>query len=169
MKEVEVVLRDGTKVFIRSALSSDSMKIIDFLNQLDPESIYMRFGHFTRYFDKFVQEITCSPNTICLLAHDENENIIGIADAHISNNEEAEVGVVVHQNWRNKGLGKELIKRLIEESQKKGIKWLYAYVLRENIPVFNLLRKFNAKPVASEGNMVKVKGPAFIEKEYTIS
>jgi len=166
MKVAEVTLRDGTKVFIRNVTSSDLTKIINFLNQLDPESIYMRFGHFTKYFNKFAQEIICSSNTVCLLAFDENENIIGIADAHISN-EEAEVGVVVHQNWRNKGLGKELIKRLIEETQKKGVKWLYAYILRENIPVFNLLRKFNAKPVASEGSMVKVKGPAFIEKEST--
>ncbi len=158
----EFILRDNTKVFIRNARPSDATKIIDFLNQLDSESIYMRFGHFTRYFDKFAQELTCNENVICLLACDEHGKVIGLADAHRSN-DEAEVGVVVHQSWRNKGLGKILIKKLIEETQKRGIKWLYAYVLRENIPVFNLLRKFNAKPVASEGNMVKVKGPAFIE------
>lgn len=166
MDKYEIILSDGTKVFVRNASVSDTKKIIDFLSQLDPESVYMRFGHFIRFFNDFAQKIVCDSNTVCLLAQDEHGNVIGIADAHISN-EEAEVGVVVHQNWRNKGLGKKLINILIDETQKRGVKWLYAYVLRENIPVLNLLRKFNAKPVASHGDMVKVKGPAFIEKENT--
>ncbi|MGB9730114.1 MAG: GNAT family N-acetyltransferase [Thermoprotei archaeon] len=166
MNKYEIILKDGSKVFIRAVSTSDIKKIIEFLNQLDPESVYMRFGHFVRFFDEFAQKIVCDKNSVCLLAHDEHGNIVGIADAHISN-EEAEVGVVVHQNWRNKGLGKKLINLLIDETQKRGVKWLYAYVLRENIPVLNLLRKFNAKPVASYGDMVKVKGPALTEKENT--
>ncbi|MEM3832918.1 MAG: GNAT family N-acetyltransferase [Thermoprotei archaeon] len=164
MDRYEVVLKDGSKVSIRTVSVSDIKKIIEFLSQLDYESVYMRFGHFVKFFDDFAQRIACDKNTVCLLAHDKQGNIIGIADAHIFN-EEAEVGVVIRQDWRNKGLGKKLISILINETQKRGVKWLYAYVLRENVQVLNLLRKFNAKPVASYGDMVKVKGPAFTEKE----
>lgn len=58
-----------------------------------------------------------------------------------------EIGYQVKKEYRSRGVGSLLVKRLIEFLRKRGAKQLIAWVVETNEASINLLRKFNFEKV----------------------
>jgi acetyltransferase len=63
-----------------------------------------------------------------------------IADPY---NETAEYAIVIGDPWHKLGLGTVMTSYILEIARKRGIKKVYAYVLKDNVAMLNLGEKFN--------------------------
>ncbi|MCK5282422.1 MAG: bifunctional acetate--CoA ligase family protein/GNAT family N-acetyltransferase [Nanoarchaeota archaeon] len=70
-----------------------------------------------------------------------------IADSY---NETAEFAIVVGDPWHNQGLGNKFTDYILEIAKQRGIKKVYANVLRENNIMLNMFRKRGFKITESE-------------------
>ena len=52
--------------------------------------------------------------------------------------ESAELAVFVHQDYRNRGLGKAILGQLIEEAKRRGLKRVWGMMDPDNIPLLRL-------------------------------
>ena len=55
----------------------------------------------------------------------------------------AEISLYIAEKYRSQGIGKELLKYVIEESPKLGLKNLLGFIFAHNQPSLNLFKKYN--------------------------
>jgi ribosomal protein S18 acetylase RimI-like enzyme len=77
-----------------------------------------------------------------------NEKIIGFCNL-FRKGKHYEVGIALLKEYRNKGIGTELIKNLVSEARKLGIKEIFAGVKKENSKAIEFF-KFNGFEVLEE-------------------
>lgn len=68
----------------------------------------------------------------------------------------AEASVYISKDYRGKGVGKELLIRLIEESEKEGFWTLQAGVFPENIASLKLIEKLGFRQIGYRENVGKM-------------
>lgn len=81
---------------------------------------------------------------------DRNSRVIGRAEPEEitavvrydrgPDSERAEYAALIEDRWQGRGLGLHLTHQLIDEARDKGVRLLYALVMRENRRMLNLLR-----------------------------
>ena len=130
-------------------------EMIIFYKQLDDETIYNRFcSHVSMDFiEKYIQKLEFQKNGIFGILN-ENNNIIGIGECILFENHhqyDAEVGFVVNPQYQGKGLGNELMKRIIRFSKIHNAKILQMYCLKTNNKSLHLAKKYGLKPIITDG------------------
>lgn len=70
----------------------------------------------------------------------------------------AEVSIYVHPEFKKRGIGKSLIKSVIEESEKNGIWTLYAATFPENTGSLTLLKKCGFREIGIREKVAKKDG-----------
>jgi GNAT superfamily N-acetyltransferase len=75
----------------------------------------------------------------------EYPNFVATVDGHLvahgvlcPEGDSAELAVFVHQDYRNRGLGKAILSQLIEEARHRGLKRVWGMMDPENIPLLRL-------------------------------
>lgn len=58
----------------------------------------------------------------------------------------AEIAVFVHQAYRGRGLGRRLLRELIQEAQRLGLRRVWGLTEYDNFPMLRLLRAFGFLP-----------------------
>jgi GNAT superfamily N-acetyltransferase len=58
----------------------------------------------------------------------------------------AEIAIFVHQDFRGRGIGRKLVKELIGEAQRLGVRRVWGLTESDNIPMLRLLRQFGFQP-----------------------
>ncbi|MCC7325920.1 MAG: GNAT family N-acetyltransferase [Burkholderiales bacterium] len=140
--EAHVMLRDGTRLFVRPIRPEDAEMERRFIADLSEQTRFYRFfyrlheltpamlGRFTQVdYDREVALLALVPDTRA----PGGMAIIGIA-RYIANpdHESAEFAVVVADAWHGRGVASLLMKSLIACAKKKGFKRLVGAVLRAN-------------------------------------
>jgi GNAT superfamily N-acetyltransferase len=98
-----------------------------------------------------------------IIEADGREHAVGVArfarSSPISN--EAEVAVVVRDDFQRKGLGKYLLMVLAEKAREIGIEYFTAWVMSENIRLMKLIKGMELKNIESETRYgeTKIKVP----------
>jgi acetyltransferase len=152
-KELEdlVTLRDGRILQIRPIRPEDEPGFLKMVESLTPEERRMRFLHpieeMPHHEAARLTQIDYDREMALVLASRERpvkgeQELYGsvriIAD---SENERAEFAILVHRDMGGKGLGKMLMRRIIDYARSRGIREIIGQVLGENIP---MLRVCNA-------------------------
>ena len=162
IKEVkEVRLKDGSLVKIRYIDVDDSLRLLEMYNSLSQDTIYNRFFVFR---DKLTLE---EAEKMAAISKKDEIALVGvvnrggdsaiIADARIYiEGDIGEIGIVVHDNWQNKGLGTALVSELIREGIKRGLKRLKIYCLPENRIMIHVGEKLGFKYGVSELGVVRM-------------
>jgi GNAT superfamily N-acetyltransferase len=131
---IEVTLRDGRRATIRPIRRDDVVRTAAFIDALSPESKHALFlGGIARLSDAALQRLCDSshPHDMAYVATVPaagGERQIGVcryaggADADAG----AEISVAVADDWQHQGLGKLLLRRLIEHARARGIGRLYS-------------------------------------------
>jgi acetyltransferase len=72
-------------------------------------------------------------------------------------NETAEFAIVVADPWQNQGIGNELTDYILEIAKKRGIKKIYAEVLRDNDVMIHMLEKRGFKIASDDGEICHIE------------
>ncbi|MFB0559678.1 MAG: GNAT family N-acetyltransferase [Candidatus Lokiarchaeia archaeon] len=151
--ETLIKLKDGTPVLIRPLKPEDEDKLYQMYSELSKETNYNRFlirKPITRWIVEKWIEIDYKNRMALIAIVSENGDEKIIADSRFYVDQytgEAEVAMVVHDHWQNRGLGTKLLEYTGEVAKKMGVKALYAYISPENTRIIRITKKLGYKTV----------------------
>ena len=161
----EVILKKGQKVILRPELSTDTEMLWEMFSTLSEESLDYLIHPFTKErIEGWTSNIDYSKNLPILALIQENgkERIIGTASLSFhsqeSNRHKAELGITVHDDYQNQGLGTIMINHLLEIAQKKKLKKIYLRVDTNNSRAIHVYEKRGFKIEAKLEKEDYVKG-----------
>ncbi len=124
------------KVLYRLVRKEDFDGLLNLYKSLSPDDIFYRFMSF--------HEVT--PEDVAFLVNDKNHVTIvaeigGQIVGEASLFGDGEIAVVVHPQFRNRGIGTNLVKHLIEIGKVLGMNTFKFFTLPDNIPMIRIGRK----------------------------
>jgi len=146
-EETDVTAKNGMKILIRPSRASDFVGMQNLFYQLTDQDRYTRF--FTRLSALSVSasEHLCSVDYeqdmafVAVATDDAKEPIIGASCYYVDpSTGHAEVAFMIHPDWQCFGIGKALMKRMLEYARGKGIRGFIADILPANHKMIGLFK-----------------------------
>ena len=140
--DTDIILKDGTVAHLRPIRPEDDHVLVESFHRLSPESVYQRF---------FSALPELSPGMARYLSHlDSVDRFALVAEvnselAAVARYERTaepglvELGLVVLDAWQNRGLGRILLREIMQAAERNGIHRFRADVLAENRRMLRLL------------------------------
>ena len=158
-------MKDGTPIIIRPIRPEDEPLMVDFHHSLSEESVYLRYFHMialgqrvahdrlTRIcFNDYDREIALvaehqDPRTAArkILGLGRLSKEVGTGNAQFS--------MLIRDDYQRRGLGTELLRRLVQVRREEGLQRITAEILPENLGMQAVCEKlkFRLQHSASEG------------------
>jgi acyl-CoA hydrolase len=137
--------RRGLHVKLRPVKISDEPLLHDFFHALSDESMYRRFMSIRyempheRLQEFCVVDYTRHLVMLATIEEAETEQVVGIGQFYIEEAlHTAEVGLVVRDDYQNRGVGHELLAYLVHLARERGLFGFTARVLMENRAMLRL-------------------------------
>ena len=149
-------MRDGTAVVIRPIRPEDEPLMVKFHTALSEESVYLRYFHTAQLGTRVAHERLIRR---CFIDYDREMALVaelpdsrtgstciaGVARLlRLAPTEEAEIGVIVADEFQRRGLGSELIKRLIGIARIEKVKRIVTEFHSENSAIRHLAKNSGA-------------------------
>jgi GNAT superfamily N-acetyltransferase len=140
-----VELRDGSRVGIRPIESEDKQRLSDAFDHLSEESRYRRFLHPIKYLSprdlSYFTEVDHHDHEALIALDVAEHDAVGIARCIRSptNPEEAEFAIAIVDDWQGRGLGTELLVRLMKRALAEGIRRFTALMVSNNKEALELV------------------------------
>ena len=146
-------LKDGTPVIIRPIRPEDEPLMVKFHHTLSERSVYMRYFHLLSLSRRIEHERL---TRICFIDYDREmalvaehtdpatgeKQIIGVGRlSKLHGSRGAEVAIVISDPYQRKGLGTELLNRLLQISADEQLDFVEASILRENPEMQRMVAK----------------------------
>lgn len=156
-------LKDGTPVLIRPIRPEDEPLVVDFHRALSDRTVHMRFFQQIKLSERIAHERLLRR---CFNDYDREIGLVAdhrdsstqahkiIAIARLSKHrylDEAELAIVVSDQYQGRGLGTELFKQLIEVARAEKIKRLKAAILPDNHEMQHICQKLGFQTVRIAG------------------
>ena len=144
-------MRDGTEVAIRPICPEDEPRMVKFHRTLSGRTVYMR------YFTCLSLARRTTHDRLARICYPDGEReLVLVAELETPESEkdivavgrmnklrvpgEAEAAVLVSDDYQHKGLGTELLRRVIAGAKGMGLHRIVAEVLRDNVAVQAVFR-----------------------------
>ncbi|HYX70546.1 MAG TPA: GNAT family N-acetyltransferase, partial [Terriglobales bacterium] len=161
------LMKDGSSVMIRPIRPEDEPLMVKFHEKLSERSVYLRYFHPLKLSQRVAHDRLMR---ICFIDYDRemalvtvrkdqagDQEIIAVgrvSKLHTSN--EAEVAVLISDQYQRRGLGTELLRRLLEIARNEGIRRVSANMLTENLEMQAVSTKLGFRMVPMpEDDMVQ--------------
>ncbi len=150
--ETQVMLKDGSLIFLRSVEACDKQCILDGFEQLSDRSRYYRYHTpMKRLPENYLDCLTSADNlnnvvVVAHLAQAEPDKGVGLG-RYVRLAEEdgvAEFSLTVIDEYQNRGLGAFLMEYLVGHASTNNISVLRGYVLPDNEPMIRLFKRYSA-------------------------
>jgi acetyltransferase len=143
MRERHVTLRDGEKVLLRPLTVADAALYPDFLSEVTPDDLRLRFFAPMRQVDPVLIDklIHYDPKTaMAFIAIDEETGkMLGVVRLHDdSDGRTAEFAILVRTRLKGHGLGWLMMKHMIANAKDKGLDTVRGQVLAENVTMLHM-------------------------------
>jgi len=146
-------LSDGEPILIRPIRSEDEPLVAKFHESLSDQTVYLRYFHMENLsarvaHDRLIRKCFIDyDREIALVAEKktakEQSQIMGIGRLTMVNGKkQAELAVLVSDAFQRRGLGIELVRRLICVARDEGVREITANILPENIAMRALANRF---------------------------
>jgi GNAT superfamily N-acetyltransferase len=139
---------------IRRLRSVERHLIPDHLLRLDPEDRQLRFGgylseaHIGAYCDRL------DWGRAVAVGYLVNGEVRGLGELKpMTAHRAAEAALSVEKGFQNRGVGTELLRRLIVIARNRSIRWLHMLCLLENGKVLRMARKLGTKLTFDQGEV----------------
>ena len=151
-REKEILLKNGKKVVLRPELPTDTEMLWEMFSTLLKASLDNLVEPFTRErIEGWTNNIDYDKN-LPILAVAEKERkarIIGSASLSFysteANRHKAELGITIHDDYQNLGLGTIMIKHLLDIARRKGLKKVFLLVTATNSRAIHVYEKCGFK------------------------
>ena len=147
------VMKDGIAVTIRPIRPEDEPALVRFHETLSERSVYLRYFHLMNLEQRTQHERL---TRICFIDYDREmalvaeyhnpetreSDILGVGRMmRIHGTSEAEVAVLISDQWQGRGLGKELLARMLIVGADAKLSKLTADILPDNRDVMRICEK----------------------------
>jgi GNAT superfamily N-acetyltransferase len=161
---VDIRLRDGPPVRLRTIRADDSDRLQAALRSLSAESRYSRFMSALRELSPQMLERATRPDAerelqlVAVVGEGEEEKIVGGARyAAAAGTTDCEFAVAVVDQWHGLGLARQLLEALMRTARARGLERMEGYILATNAPMLGLAKRLGFVPVESpEGPAVRL-------------
>lgn len=142
-------LRDGLPVTLRFVRSDDTERIKAFVYRLSPESIFYRVLEYRTMITDDEARRLCDVDGVQRVAiaatwlDDSDEQIIGVARYGLFDPERpdvAEAAVIVEDAYQGRGLGKILVRRLVQYALAHGVHHFVATIHVNNTKILQFIK-----------------------------
>ncbi|MFH1722364.1 MAG: GNAT family N-acetyltransferase [Candidatus Altiarchaeota archaeon] len=145
------VMKTGEKVNLRPIKAEDEPKMKALFKSFSEKTIRYRFFHPIKEFthEMLIRYCHIDYDREIAIVAEKGGKLLGVGRLMIeSTGESAEWAVVVTDAWQNKGLGTKLVSKVVGLARKKGLKSVYATVIKENKAMTHVAKKlgFIEKP-----------------------
>lgn len=138
-------LSDGSTVLVRPLRAEDRQREAEFIDRLSEEACRFRFlGQVKEaspaLLDQLMDVDSHDRMAFAALAHDNGElRLVGVSRyGASSDHSQCECAVTVADDWRHRGLGVLLMRRLIEIARKNGFRRMFSVDAAANEPMREL-------------------------------
>ena len=143
MRERHVTLRDGEKVFLRPLTVEDASLYPDFLAEVMPDDLRLRFFAPMRQVDPALIDklIHYDPKTaMAFIAIAETTGkMLGVVRLHDdADGRTAEFAILLRTRLKGHGLGWLMMKHMIANAKDKGLTTVRGQVLAENVTMLHM-------------------------------
>ncbi len=145
--EKRVILRNGRQVFLRPELSTDTGMLWEMFSTLSEESLSNLVLPVTKErVESWTSNIDYAKVLpILALVTEETERIIGDSSLSFYRADalrhKAELGLTVHDDYQNLGLGTAMTMHLLEIARMKGLKKVFLLVNSDNSRAIHVYEK----------------------------
>jgi acetyltransferase len=151
-------LKNQTIILLRPIRPEDEPLVVEFHKELSAHSVRQRYFDFVSLDERVAHHrlvricFNDYARELALVAETEinkNKALVGIARlSRFSGTSIARLTLIIRDNFHGKGLGQEMVTKLIEIASKEKIEIIVADVLKENTGMLHILAKngFKNKP-----------------------
>ena len=140
--------KTGLEILLRPVRTDDEPLLASFFRSLSEESLYRRFFSVRRdmpheRLQRFVIiDHTTEVEILAVIRQSGQETVIGLGQCFTDpSTYTAELGLVVRDDYQNRGVGTELLAHLACLARSWGLVGLTAQVLVENRPMLHLIER----------------------------
>jgi acetyltransferase len=146
-------MKDGTRVMLRPIRPEDEPLMVKFHQALSERSVFLRYFHAPKLSQRTAHERLVR---MCFLDYDREiallvdhttpgngeHEILGVGRmSKMHGTSAAELAVLVRDQYQRRGLGIELLRRLIIVARDEQLGSVHAYMLQENVEMRALVQK----------------------------
>lgn len=158
-------LPDGVEIFLRPIRPEDEPLLQGMFDRLSPQDVRLRFfASLTELSHSFAARLTQidyhrEMAFVALRQSDEGDEIWGVVRISADpDNERAEYAVLVRSDVKGRGLGAELMNRILDYARSRGLREIWGDVLDHNRRMLELARElgFTVRHMHDEPGIVRV-------------
>lgn len=144
--ESRLRLKNGAGVFLRPVMPADSQLIVDMFNKMSPQSIYFRFlRQLNALPENMIRKFThvnynSESALVAVIQEDGKDAIIAVGRYGYDPDEDiTDLAVAVRDDWQHLGLGKSLLRKIVDIAKEHGISRFMCIMDSQNYIIKNIL------------------------------
>lgn len=156
-------LDEKNTIQIRPILPEDEPSVVEFHKHLSEKSLRLRYVQSFHYDERTAHERMIR---ICFNDYERDislialigEETLGIARlSKVPGSKDAVFTMIVKDHWQNRGIGSELLQRILEIAKEEKVGYIYAKVLDENLQMKKILDRFGFTLEQTEEKVMTMK------------
>jgi acyl-CoA hydrolase/GNAT superfamily N-acetyltransferase len=143
-----VTLKNGKRLYMRPIRPSDEKPLQNFFHSHSKDTVLRRYGFVKKALHhEEVVERTCirEHRNMALVALEGGvcgRLLKGVARYTLTSDHEAEVGIVVHEEYQGQGLGMAMMDLLVQLAKSEGVTRFGLSILMTNTPMLRLFKRY---------------------------
>ena len=156
-----IVLKDGREAVYRRSRRDDEEALCRMFDSLTQDSLYMRYVGYHKPTREEIRAILEKEGTqeICLVASpagNEREIVAQIRCILLNPPTDAELAIVVHDDWQNQGLGTALVQAIVRWAIQAGVERIVGVMGLSNDRMIHVFNKLGFATRDSEYDTLKM-------------
>jgi len=164
LRSEDVVLRDGRTVRIRASTVPDAEAILDNINRVCAEDVYLLMDEVPWDLERerrWLSEFDGERNVLFVAVTREGP-IVGQADSHggrfPKTRHVGTIGIAIQDGWRETGLGRRLMERVLEWMRSRGFQKAELSVFASNTRAKRLYESLGFAEEGARRKGVRIRG-----------